>query len=106
MYTQGHKNTQLLGVAQRLPPFAAGPCQLTWKDSYDLFHLLLESNLEDTICFVNDETVEVFVHESWSILEEEAGRGRGREREGEGKGGRGRGRGRGRGGGKMVHIHT
>ena len=72
MYTRQHKNTQLLGSGPETPPFAAGPYQLTWKDSYDLFHLFLKSNLEDTICFINDETVEVFVHESWSILEEEA----------------------------------
>ena len=105
VYTQ-HNIHDYWGVVQRRTPFT-GPYQLTWKDSYDLFHLFLKSDLEDTICFIDDETVEVLVHESWSILKE-VGRGRlgegERERERERERGRGREVGREGEGGREVVI--
>lgn len=40
-----------------------------WQDLDDLVHLLLESNLEDTIGLVDDESLQVFVNKSVGVLQ-------------------------------------
>ena len=41
----------------------------TWQEFDDLLQLLLEADLQDTVSFVNNQTLEVLIHEASSILQ-------------------------------------
>lgn len=40
----------------------------TWQEFDDLLQFLLEADFQDTVGFVNDQTLEVLIHEASRIL--------------------------------------
>lgn len=45
----------------------------TWQEFDDLLQLLLKADLQDTVSFVNNQTLEVLIHEAGSILQRARG---------------------------------
>lgn len=54
---------------------------LTWQQFDDLFQFFLESNLKNSIGFINNQTLQIFIHEARSVLQQPIERKKNRQGE-------------------------